>query len=144
MGRRPASVPTNRSPSVLIGPADLLTGPRSCWLHLFARELDHGVRAAGPGASLVCATYLPNPPATPGFPVQTLALCSPSLPWADPIHSFWSLVILPLIVSLGTSELMKYFYIYHCTASAPGRDGEALKMPSNCQVLLLKMQTSPK
>lgn len=73
MGRGPASMPANRSPSVLIGPADLLTGPRSCQLHLFARELDHGVRAPSPAMTFPCLSCLSSEPT-----------CYPRFPCSDP------------------------------------------------------------
>lgn len=57
-------------------------------------------------------------------------------------HSFFPLNYFTFYLP-GTLEFTKCFYIYHHTKSIPGRDGETLKIPSNCQVFLLKMQTSP-
>lgn len=142
MGRGPASLPANRSPSVLIGPADLLTGPRSRRLHLFARDLDHGVRATEPATTVPCLSCLSSEPT-----------CYPRFPCSDPgpLFSFPSGSPHPLLLvlnystfdSLGTLELMKYFDLYHCTASAPGRDWRGIKNASKLPSVLVKNANFP-
>lgn len=144
MGKGPASLPEHRSPSVLIRPANLVTGLRSCQLHSPAGETDHWVTAAEPVRTFPCLSCLSTEPT-----------CHPRFPCSDPsppfsflplnwFHPFLLVLNFSTFDSPGTSELMKCFYIYHHIESLPGRDGEVLKIPSNCQVFLLKMQNFPK
>lgn len=144
MGRGPAFLSANRSPSVLIGPADLLTGLRSCQLHLFTRELDHGMRAAEPAMTFPCLSCLSSESTCyPRFPCSDPGPLFSFFPSGSP-HPFLLVLNYSTFDSLGTSELMKYFLTFITALHLHQGDGEALKMPSNCQVFLLKMQTSPK
>lgn len=98
-----------------------------------ARGWEESRASPQPLPHLPCLSLFRLPSAFPHSP-GSQALTLPQLLLLPSYFTFY----LP-----GTLEFTKCVYIYHCIESTPGRDRETSKIPSNCQVFLLKMQTSP-
>lgn len=144
---RANSQPPDRSPSVPTGQLTFKwpkspTGSIPCleeWVQERRGQARGWERTPGLPSPSPSPSSLPlTVPSAPFLPSQLTV--SQALTFHS--HSLFLLNYFPFYLP-GTLEFTKCFYIYRGIESTPGRDGETLKIPSNCQVFLLKMQTSP-
>lgn len=142
---RANSQPPDRSPSVPTGQLTFNwpkgpSGSTPAWGSGFAEGKKAG---QGPGGVQGLPSASPSSFLTLTAPSSLFLPSQPSVPCPDrPQPLLFPLNYVTFYLP-GTLEFTKCFYIYHRIESTPGRAGETLKIPSNCQVFLLKMQTSP-